>query len=121
MKEVDRTNSQFAEIYKQRNYYAFPKAIQRSIYTTNLIENFSTRISREGQRQKNNSLTRMPWNGMTAATVWTTTNAFQCESIKDFRLPRQNSWRCSGNDGHGSLHKLLDPTGRRENDKDETQ
>ena len=27
-------------------YYAFPKAIQRSIYTTNLIENFNKNLKR---------------------------------------------------------------------------
>ena len=65
------------------SFYEFPKSIQQTIYTSNLIENNRDFVTR--QSSKSNFPMRIRWNGSPAWSTAITTDGSPGKLIADFR------------------------------------
>ena len=94
------------------SFYEFPKSIQQTIYTSNLIENNRDFVTR--QSSKSNFPMRIRWNGSPAWSTAITTDGSPGKLIADFRKQIRNYWRCSRIEFSActikSLHIRIDTT-----------
>ena len=76
------------------SFYEFPKSIQQTIYTSNLIEN-NNKGFRHKAKLKEQFPTRIRWNDSPAWSTVIITDVFPGKRIADFKKHIRSCWRCS--------------------------